>query len=156
MADDVTVKGADDFLKLSKALKAAGRKDLRKELNKGLKAAAKPLIGKTRAKARSTLPKKGGLAAAVAKTPQRVQVRTGADTAGVRLVVGKNGSGARGANRGVVRHPVFGNRENWVDQKVPSGWFDDTVKAEAPEIRRELERTVETVAEQIVRDAKRR
>lgn len=151
---DFEVRGADQFLRLSKALKHAGSVELRKELNASLKRVAKPLIAKTRQEALRRLPKAGGLAAQVAKEPQRVQVRTGARTAGVRIVVGKRKGGARGANKGVIRHPVFGNREVWVNQKVPSGWFDDPLKASAPEVRRGLERAIESVAEQVIREAR--
>lgn len=151
MADD----GVEDFLRLSKALKAAGRTELRKELNKAMRGAVKPLIPKTRARALATLPQRGGLAKSVARTPQRVQVRTGLQTAGVRLVVGRNGSGARGANQGSIRHPVFGDPDVWVDQSVPSGWFDDTVEGEFPQIRRAVEKAMKSIAEQVVRDARR-
>lgn len=152
---DFEVTGADEFLKLSKALKAAGQTELRKELNSGIRRATKPLVAKTRAEARRRLPKSGGLAERVAKAPQRVSVRTGATTAGVRLVVPKKGgSAAGGANRGVVRHPVFGNRDVWVEQRVTPGWFDDPIKAAAPSIRRDIERAMEDVAKQVVREAR--
>lgn len=148
---DFEVRGADEFHKLSKALKAAGRTDLRKELNKALRDAAKPLIAKTRAVARAQLPHHGGLAESVAKAPQRVQVRTGDQTAGVRIVA----SGpVKGANSGVVRHPTWGNREKFVEQKVPGGWFDETLADSAPEARPHLEAALEQIAEQIVREAK--
>lgn len=152
--DDFEVTGADDFYKLSKALKHAGRKELRKELHKGLRTAAKPLVKKTRAEALRLLPKGGGLARQVSKEPQRVQVRTGTRTAGVRIVVpGKNG-GARAANRGVVRHPVFGNRKVWVNQNVPPGWFDGPLLESAPAVRRDLEDAIGRVVDQIVRDGR--
>lgn len=153
---DVQVRGAENFMRLSKALKAAGQKELRKELNKNLRDAVKPLIPLTRAAARSTLPSRGGLAAEVARAPQRAQVRTGQNTAGVRLVVGKRrGSAAGSANRGVVRHPVFG-RDVWVEQKVTPGWFDDTLEQAAPdEVRKRCEAAIEAVAEKVVRDARR-
>jgi hypothetical protein len=153
VADDFEIRGADQFLALSKALKHAGRTELRKELNKGIKRAAKPLIPKARAEALRRLPQSGGLAKQVAKEPARVQVRTGARTAGVRVVVGRRRGGARQANRGVIRHPVFGNRDVWVNQRVPSGWFDDPMKDAAPAIRRDVEQALEDVAEQIVREA---
>ena len=152
MADDFEINGTDQFLKLSKALKHAGRTELRKELNKGIKRAAKPLIPKARAEALSRLPQRGGLAKQIAKEPARVQVRTGR-TPGVRVVVGKKRGGAQQANRGVIRHPVFGNREVWVDQKVTPGWFDDPMKAGAPAIRRDIEQAMEDIADQIVREA---
>lgn len=152
---DYEVRGADDFLRLSKALKAAGRTELRKELSNSMKRTARPLIAKTRQSALQRLPQRGGLAAQVAKEPQRVQVRTGARTAGVRIVVGKRNGGARGANQGRIRHPVFGNRRVWVSQSVPPGWFDDPIRDSAPAVRRDLERAIETVAEQVVREARR-
>lgn len=151
---DFEIRGADEFLRLSKALKAAGRGDLRKALTAGIKKAAKPLIGKSRDEARARLPQRGGLAAVVAKAPQRVQVRTGAKTAGVRIVVGGKGGAARGANAGVIRHPVFGNRGVWVSQKVRPGWFEDPMNDGAPIVRPEIERAMEDVAEQVVREAK--
>lgn len=151
---DFEIKGAGQFLKLSKALKAAGRTELRKELNKRLRTAAKPLIPIARAEARSSLPRKGGLAEQVAKAPMRVQVRTGRE-AGVRIVVGKDRSGARAANRGEIRHPVFGNRERWVTQKVPAEWFDRPMRASTPTILPELEKAIESVLDDIVKGAKR-
>lgn len=154
MVADFSVSNTNDFLRVSKALKAAGRTEMRKELNKRIKAAAKPLIPKARAEARRTLPQSGGLADQVASAPMRVQVRTGAQTAGVRVVVG-NRKGARAANRGVVRHPVFGNREHWVDQKVPSDWFDGPMRDGTPEIREAVQKAVQSVLEEIVREARR-
>jgi len=153
MADDFEIKGADQFLRLSKALKHAGRTGLRKELTAGMRRAAKPLIAKSRAEALQRLPRRGGLAKQVAKEPQRIQVRTGARTAGVRVVVGKRSGGARAANRGVIRHPVFGNRKVWVNQSVPPDWFDDTMRASAPSVRRELERALEDIADRIVTES---
>lgn len=150
---DFEVKGAGGFLKLSKALKDAGRTQMRKELNKRLRTAAKPLIPEARASARETLPKKGGLADLVAHSPMRVQVRTGRE-AGVRIVVGKDHSGARAANHGEIRHPVFGNRDAWVTQQVPSDWFDRPMRDSAPHIRPELEKAIRSVLEDIMRGAK--
>ena len=154
MADDFEVRGADQFLALSKALKHAGRTELRKELNKAMRVGAKPLIPKARAEAMRRLPQRGGLAKQVAKEPARVQTRTGKDP-GVRVVVGKKRGGARMANRGVVRHPVFGNRGKWVEQKVQPGWFDDPMEASAPEIRRALQQGIEDVAAKVVRETSR-
>lgn len=152
MSRDFEVTGADEFYAFSKALKAAGRADLRKELNKALRDASKPLIRQVKAAARAELPKRGGLAETVARSPIRAQVRTGATTAGVRITA--RGQGLRGTNRGVVRHPVFGNREIFVEQEVNGGWFDDTLRAGAPTVRPHLEAAIEAVAEKVVRETK--
>lgn len=155
-ASDASVGGAEDFLKLSKALKAAGETELRKELNAALRNAAKPLIPMTRQAARSRLPQRGGLAESVARAPQRVQVRTGDRTAGVRLVVGGRRSAARAANRGVIRHPVFGRPNSWVEQDVEPGWFDETLEKEAPRVARPaIEQALESIADKVVREVKR-
>lgn len=145
------VRGSEDFAKLSRALKEAGRGELRKELNKALRKAAKPLIAKTRDAARTQLPHRGGLANAVAKAPQRVQIRTGATTAGIRIVA----SGpVRGANAGRIRHPVYGNRTVFVEQDVPGGWFDETLSHSADEVIPAIEAAMNDVIEKVVRDAK--
>lgn len=153
MSAEFEIHGADQFLRLSKALKAAGRTGLRKELDKGLRDAAKPLIKDVRAAARRDLPKRGGLNEVVARGKIETRVRTGQATAGV-WIVGK-GQGLSGTNRGTVRHPVFGNREKrFVDQKVSGGWFDETLTKGAPTVRPFLEQALEAVAQKIVRDAK--
>ena len=140
------IKGAEKFLRLSKSLKAAGDLEMRKELNRSLREVTKPLIAETRLAARERLPKRGGLNVSVAKARQRVQIRTGAKTAGVRIVA----SGAvRGANAGVVRHPVFGNRARFVSQTVPGGWFDQTLESSAPQVRVEIQAAIGRVERQI-------
>lgn len=150
---DFEVTGGDGFYRLSKALKEAGKTGLRKELHKSLQRTAKPLIPKTRAEALRRLPRRGGLAAQVAKEPQRIQVRTGRDP-GVRVVVGRKNGGARAANQGRIRHRVFG-QDVWVDQRVQPGWFDDPVRRHAPEVRHDLGRAVDDMAAQVIREARR-
>lgn len=151
---DIIVRGTEDMLRLSKALKAAGRTELRKELNKRMRRAARPLIPLAREEARRVLPQSGGLAELVAHAPMRVQVATGARTAGVRIVVGKDRSGARAANHGLIRHPVFGNRDRWVEQAIPPHWFDGAMDRNAPHVRPAVLRAVESVMQEIVRGAR--
>lgn len=154
---DFEIRGADQVQRLSKALKAAGETGLRKELNKGLRQGAKPLIPKARAAARgSKLPNRGGLAARLGKSAFRIQVRTGREP-GVRIVAAAKGGAARLLNdHGRVRHPVFG-QDVWVSQSVPEakGWFEDEMRKEAPSVRPELERAMERVAQEVVRRARR-
>lgn len=128
------VQGADDFLKLSKALKDAGQTGLRKELNKVMRDASKPLIPKVKAAAASELPHSGGLAQRIAKKPYRVQTRTGAQTAGVRIVGTKVDPRI---DQGRVYHPVFG-RKPGVVQSVPGGYFSETLANEGPTIQAEV------------------
>lgn len=142
-------KGADDFLALSKALKAAGKTELRKELHKQMRDVAKPLIPKVRDAARNSLPKKGGLNERIARKGYRPQVRTGEKTAGVRIVGAKVDPRI---NDGRVYHPVFG-RKPGVVQQVPEarGYFDKTLTDEGSNVRDELLRALDNFTDRIVR-----
>jgi len=146
---DFEVTGADQFLRLSKALKHAGQTDLRKELNKELREAAAEIIPLAREEARTSLPAAGGMAEKVAKARMRVKVSTGRDP-GVSIVAGRPGSGARGAEFGRIRHPVFGNREKWVSQVVPAHWLTGTISRSRHLVIPKLEEALERVAKKVV------
>jgi hypothetical protein len=146
---DFEVTGVDDFLRLSKALKAAGEGGLRKELHKGLREAGAELIPLARTEARQTLPKSGGLADRVSGARMRVKVKTGRNP-GVSIVAGKPGSGARGAEFGRIRHPVFGNRDVWVTQIVPAHWLTGTIGRHRNVVVPKLEAAMERVAKKVV------
>jgi len=95
-------------------------------------APARPAI---RASARATLPRRGGLNEWVAKSSITTSVLTGTRTAGVRLRVRKGGHDLADLDRdGTVRHPVFGNRQVWASQQVPSGFASQPVERLRPEI----------------------
>jgi hypothetical protein len=98
--------GPEQLLRVSRALKNAGETDLRKQFHKTIAAAAKPAIPAVRASARAKGPARGGLNERLAKKPYRVQVRTGAKTAGVRIVGTK--VDPRMNSLGRIQHPVFG------------------------------------------------
>lgn len=159
---DFRVDGADQFLALSKALKAAGRTELRRELNNGMKRAARPLVKVAKDAARNTFPSSGGLAAREAKIPFRPQTRTGRDP-GVSIVApGKYVVGKTTNANGTFRHPVFASGDQtrrewtWVTQRLGNqGWFDEAMTGAAPMVVRELEQALQNIADQVVRGAGR-
>ena len=130
--------GADEFYRVSKALKAAGETGLRNELNKAVRLAAKPLIPKVRDAARANLPKQGKLNERIAKKPYRAQARTGTNTAGVRIVGTK--VDPRINAQGRIQHPVFGRPGSTVVQFDPDakGYFDETLREAAPQVQEEV------------------
>jgi hypothetical protein len=158
--DDFKVTGAEDFLKLSKALKAAGDVHTRKALTAAMREGVKPAMKDAQKRLKEGLPY-GGRGNAVS---QVVQVKTGAN-AGVSVVVkygSKRATNARLANtHGRIRHPVFADAEKtrkdwrWVNQEVPhlKGWFDESYRDAAPEIRKSLENAMEDIAQMIVAQA---
>jgi hypothetical protein len=148
VARSFELTGADDFLKLSKALKAAGEKDLRKELHKGMRDGARDVIPLAREEAREILPKRGGMNELVAKAPMRIRVSTGRDF-GVSVVARKLGSGARGADFGRIRHPIPGT-DKWASQDVPKGWLRGTTRRSRHLVIPKLEAAMERVARKVV------
>ncbi len=148
--------GAEQFFALSRRLKVAGDKDLRRELYRGLNRAMKPLITEVRASALETLPKTGGLAAEIAGSKMRTQRRTGAKSVGVKLIVTGPTLGSMGRgrdigaiNRGRLRHPLFGDRHHWYLQTVTPGWFSKPTDSSGPAVREQLLVAMKTVADKI-------
>lgn len=155
MAVEIRITGAQDFAKLSKALKEAGRTELRKALNKGIRDGVKPLVPLVRASAAQKLPHRGGLARTVARKPVRVVPRTGANP-GVQLVVGR---AQQAYTSGRIRHPVFADAKSqtrrewrWVTQQVDPSWFTDTVWDHRDLARRGVEDAMEAVIARIVKE----
>lgn len=156
---DFEVRGAEQFLRLSKALKEAGETDLRKALHKGLRDAVNDVKPKAADALSAALP--SGLSGKGKRVKQAVQVKTGSDP-GVSVVVryGKAGGGLGAVNAklvnqsGTIRHPVY-KTGKWVAQKVGGqGWFDKTYTNAAPAMRDSLEQVLEHVADDIVRKAR--
>ena len=147
---DIKIQGAEDFHALSKALKIAGDKGLQRELSKGITSAMKPVTLAVRNSARTTLPQRGGLAARVAATPMRTIRRAGARSASIRLQA-RSSYHLGQLDRGLNRHPVFGNRKVWVTQRVTPGWWTRPTDAALPVAQREVMQAMDRVVVQIDR-----
>lgn len=135
----------DALRALQRKLKAMDAKELRRELNKGIREGAKPLVDDARAAARANLPREGGLAERIATKPTAIS----STATGVRVRV--RGSDATSLDRGILRHPVFGNRDVWVTRNIRPGWFTDAMKREAPKVRPHILAAMERIAEKIAR-----
>lgn len=113
-------------------LKVEGNRGARLEMNRAIRAAAQPLVNAVRAEATARLPKSGGLNLEQANQAISVSVVTGSRSAGVRIRTKTRGS--MQTDKGYVRHPVFGRRDNskdWQTQQIPGarGWWSDTLAA---------------------------
>lgn len=142
MPVDIVIKGAEDFARVSKDLRAIDDKLLRQELYRGINRATKPMKDDAKANARRVLPHRGGLGDFVAKTSLTTRTR-GGQNPGVRIVARKTKKGGKKSDldridRGQVRHPVFGNRKVWVQQDVTPGWFTKPMERGADPVRRAL------------------
>ena len=143
--------GAEKFARTARALKKAGAKDLRRELYRGVQRAAKPLKEAAKESARSTLPKRGGLAARVAGARYSTRTKAGRNPS-VRIEV-RDAAGRKvdveALDRGVVRHLTFGHRP-LVEQRVRPDWFMRPMREGGDDVRRELEAAVDRVAAKLV------
>ena len=146
MAEDFRITGAEDLEKLARRLKDAGG-DLKKELLRGIRETNKPAIAAVKESARQNLPKRGGLAAMVAKDSIGTRTRLTGNSAGV-TIQRKRGAGL---NAGRLRHPVFGNRSVWKEQAIAKGWFDKPIEDDAAKIRANLQQVMQDVASKITR-----
>lgn len=160
----VSVVGADELRALSRALRRqANGRELQKQLRAELREAAKPLVPAVRSAIRS-MPSKDesrrrgrpSLRRQMARSVT-VQVKTGGRNAGVSVFMSpkKMPDGKKslpsyfelrpGYLR--LRHPVFGNAEVWVTQRVPvQGYFTRSVH---PEGERRAVRAVNAVMERM-------
>jgi hypothetical protein len=139
--------GAEQLADIGKMLRQAGNKDLRRVFYRALQRSAKPLVADARENARDILPKRGGLNERVAKSKFRTKVRAGGRNPGVRITA--TGLDARLDTKGRLRHPTFGNRDLWYEQKVKSGWFTDAMERGAPHVRREMLAAMDDIAKKL-------
>lgn len=137
MAGGLKVEGAGQLRTLSAELKVADR-TLLLAMRRNLRAIAHPAALAVQAEERRVLPKRGGLNEWVASTPVGVRITAGARSAGVRLVQSKKGRAQphdllQANDTGVIRHPVYGNRKQWRDSQIPTGWWERPLLAMEPQ-----------------------
>ena len=142
---DLRITGADQLKKLGADFKKAGAGDLRKEMLAEFRAEARPLIVDVRRSAGDVLPRRGGLAARVARSTIRAANRLSGSAVGMRITA-NNSISLRQVDAGTVRHPLFGNRNFWYTQPVTPGWFDKPFQKNVDELRRRVIATMDRFA----------
>lgn len=143
---------APHFDNLSKALRAAGG-DLRRVYLASIRKATAPAKTAIPDSARAKLPRRGGANNYFADA-LKITTRTSLSgpTATVRIVASDPPHhDIRGLNRGVLRHPVYGNRDVWRNTKVTPWFFTEPCVALAPECRREIAAGTNKVLAEIAR-----
>jgi hypothetical protein len=152
MASRVT--GQAQLRAVEARLSAAGPR-LSKENAQALAKVAPDIARAIRAEVPTHLPRRNGYAALLAGDLEfQANIKVGR---GMTLTVWANGKRERrdvpAINRGVLRHPVFGNRQVWVAQRagVRKGFVDDGIRKAEPLIVRSIRNAAEKVAKEIVR-----
>ena len=103
---------------------------LRKSLSKQLRAELPPLRRNIRMAVREVLP--SGMASYYDKAQVRLRLIIKPGKFSARITAGRTAMGGERAravdlNEGRLRHPVWGHRDRWVDQRVRPGWWDRSV-----------------------------
>ena len=150
MAVDLEIRGAEEFARLAARLREVGDKGLRRELYKGLNAAAKPAKAAIKPNIRAKLPHRGGAGDFVASTLRVTQSNRGGQNPAV-IIWSKSNHNIRAINRGQLRHPVFDNKKAWANTAVEPDTFTGPIEERAPEMREEILKVIKTVAAKVER-----
>jgi len=136
-------------------LRRAGDTELLREVTKAMRDAVVPVQDEIRAGLRPKLPDRYA-AELDADLRLGVNVRTNERDPGVSLTgqaIAKTRK-LRYLDEGRLTHPVFGNREEWRTQELPSvepGYFTGPAEAGGPRVRTAIERALEDVAGKAVK-----
>jgi hypothetical protein len=141
---------------LSERLIREGADDLRRELNKKINDAAQPAIDDVYRRLPDYMPDRYAevletdMRITISKTKTGVRIR--APERGVRSVERRR---LIRLNRGVLSHPLFGNRRHWFDQTdgVSPGFFDEPLQAHVPEFRQAVVAAMAETARKLTRKA---
>jgi hypothetical protein len=140
----------EQLTRLAAVLRATPKIEQR-ELRKSMRRAARPLLRTARQGALQILPYRGGLAERVAAGKFTSQVSFSGDRTGIQITAAdRRGADVNRMDDGSVRHPVYGNRRRWVTQAIRPGWFSEPLLLDAPKVRDEIEKALDTTAATMV------
>lgn len=148
---DLQVRGSADLARVGARLREFGDKGLTREVQRGLQRATKPMREAGQRAAASEFPQAGGLADRVvsSKFSSRSQMR--GRNPGVRIVVSGGLDLDAVDRRGIVRHPVYGNRDVWVDQRIKPEIISGAFEEKAPVARVEIDKVLTEAARKLER-----
>ncbi|MEU2143622.1 hypothetical protein ABZ741_04825 [Streptomyces globisporus] len=165
----VQITGTGQLLELSRQLRAVSGAPIQRNMARRIRRAAEPLhrdmqdtirhlplasdarrAGSRGGSSPTSRPFRATLAEAV-----RISVRTTGNP-GARVFVDK-GRLPRDISVGVLyqlndgrlRHPVFGNRRRWTNQRTPALWWDRQVRQHTPRMQSEVARVLDDVRRQL-------
>lgn len=130
-------------------LRRAGTEDLPRELAAALRRGVDPVRDDIRAGLKPKLPDRYA-EVLDADLKLSVSVRNSGGDASASVVGTTRGIVQRRRikrlDRGVLDHPLWGDREKWYAQPVEPGWFTGPAQAAAPRVHGELEQALRDVA----------
>ncbi|GGK32174.1 hypothetical protein GCM10010124_26210 [Pilimelia terevasa] len=159
---DLHFLGAREFFLLAADCRDAGRKDLERELQRGLTGAVAPTRQAIKTAAGKAMPRAGGYAGLLVPVLNVAARKSSA--IGIRLVVSAKGEteqrDVRALDAGTLRHPVHGRSRYsrkagrrvsnpWAITDIPAGFASKTFERQADAIVVRLGDAVQAVADKI-------
>jgi hypothetical protein len=154
----IELRQSGDLRRVARELRRMDDAELKKRFRRELRAAARPLVPRVRQSIRSIPSSRGyspdGLRGSLSKAV-KLEVKTSGRQAGVAIRVdGRKMPSHMKSLPSMVegkkrwRHPVFGNREVWVDQpKEP--YFYNALRTAGPAARRAVSRVLDGISRDI-------
>jgi len=138
----------------ARSLRLAGDVDLSRQLRKGIGDATRPALDDIREGLRQYMPNR--YADVLAVDLRLTTSKQIAGKGGARVILRGTSRGPKRRrivrlNEGVLWHMLFGDRKRWFIQGVRPGFFTKPIVARAPEIRRDIVRALDVVAEEATR-----
>lgn len=154
----VEVRGGKDLQRISRQLRHVGNgREIRKRMTKELRASARPMVPAVRASIGAipaTSGKSSGLRRRLSRAT-RLRVSTVGRNAGVSVLVDpkKMPEGEKALPKNMEglkrwRHPVFGNRDMWVQQKAHPFFFR-AVRPLGSKSRRAINKVLDSITKDI-------
>lgn len=152
MGADLRIEGADKLGALSDALRRYGTTGLERDLFDGISRTVKPLADAVKKSLKGYMPDR--YAEEVAATLVERAVRLAGSTPGVRLSASaKNSRGKQRdlakLNQGILRHPLYGDRDWWYSQDIKKGFWDEPLQEETAVVRAELVDVLDGIAKKL-------
>lgn len=132
-----TIDGTKAWRKAERKANLMAAKGIQNALRKEIRQATKATRYKIRDEVRASLPKSGGLNKWAGRVPS-VSVNTQGRRQGVKITLKRRGADMQALNRGVARHPVYGNRRVWANTPVTPRWFDKAAEKDGPRLKKEM------------------
>jgi hypothetical protein len=145
---------ASELESIARHLRLAGDTELVRKLQKAMTDAVGPVKDEIRANLKPTLPDRY---AETLDADLTIRASSAAGTAPHVSVTANTRSKKRKLRRldaGLLTHPLFGDREHWYTQGIPSvrpGWFTRPAEAAVPRVREKILAALDDVATQAAR-----
>lgn len=150
---DIHITNLDDVAALSRDLRKMGEKDLPKAMRAAGKRIGEPAGELIRQAALDTLPKGGELNVWVGgRIKSSTLVRLSGKKVGIRIKTkhrGQKGLSDLGAlNRGMARHPLFGEKDHWYLTEVEAGFVGKALEPMTDTAEQEFLAAIDEIVQQ--------